>query len=56
MCTSTMVYTQIESTNKPAHLTDDKNTHVFICEDCPAVLFEYYHPHNVEDIKQHLNK
>lgn len=30
------------------------NTHVWACEACPAVLFEYYDDKNINDLKENL--
>lgn len=48
-CNIAMEYRTKEKTNPNGH-----DTHVWICEECPLVTFEYYVDQNIEDLKEIL--
>jgi len=31
------------------------NTHAWICEECPAILFEYYNKQDLKNLKNIIN-
>lgn len=42
--------------SKHFNYTETGDTHVWVCGNCPAVLFEYYDQVNVEVVAEYLNK
>ena len=44
LCSASMEYKQIS------------DTHVWSCEDCPAILFEYYSDTNTAELSDFLKK
>lgn len=48
-CETPMEYRIKEKLSDNGH-----DTHVWICEDCPLITFEYYVDQNIEDLKEIL--
>lgn len=48
LCTAPMEYRF-----KPARGSYmQSDNHVWVCPECPNIMFEYVHPNNLEDLKQ----
>ena len=47
LCNSKLKYKKIEN--------NTKNTHIYICPNCPFIGLEFYEYKNLEDLKKHLN-